>query len=203
MKRSIVIIVALLLCVSLVSCGDANDIPADDGTITSLQAPDTSAPDTSEPVSTISHELLKQSPATAFIKSVAGQPYHVGDGDIPTYTVTSFEDLCGVYYYMRYVRLSPTHCYDTSGNYDSYLSYGYDSEFFEENAIILTATSSASGTMRYMASYIIEKDKIVVELKEDPDHPPTTDDVGWHIILVPIPRAQMQDVNEIVARHER
>lgn len=117
--------------------------------------------------------------------------------DVITYVVEDIEELRQLYSILpnEYTLYS----YDVSGNTD-FSTYTYDEEFFRTHAMILARTFcfTGSSSIRYSATCSRQGDTFIIDLEDNavPDLPYTCD-VGWHTLLIPVDRAELDGVTEI------
>ncbi len=115
---------------------------------------------------------------------------------IPTYVVEDMDELNWLY--ANLPNDYAVYSYDVSGNTD-FSTYTYNEAFFEENAIILTRfyCFTGSSSIRYSADWRREGNTLIIDLDDNakPDVCYTCD-IGWHTMLIPIPRETLDGVTE-------
>ena len=116
---------------------------------------------------------------------------------VPTYVVEDMNELRQLYSILP--NEYAVYSYDVSGNTD-FSTYSYDEEFFRSNVIVLTRfyCFTGSSSIRYSAQCQRQGDMFVIELRDnsEPDICYTCD-IGWHTMLIPVSRAELDGVTEI------
>lgn len=115
---------------------------------------------------------------------------------VPTYVVEDMDELRQLYSILP--NDYAVYSYDISGNTD-FSTYTYDEAFFEANAILLTRfyCFTGSSAIRYSAECRREGNTLIIDLEDNaqPDMCYTCD-IGWHTMLIPIPRETLDGVTE-------
>ena len=131
--------------------------------------------------------------AEAFVRSAK----RYDTADIPTYIVEDMAELRRLYSILP--NDYAVYSYDISGNTD-FSTYTYDEEFFETHAMVLARTYcfTGSSSIRYSAEWRREGNTLIIDLEDnaEPDMCYTCD-IGWHTLLIPVPRETLDGVTEI------
>lgn len=197
MKNKIGVAALSGLCLAVLMCGaacEADPTQGDDTTPSSLE------------------EIIHGD-----IKGAAGDGYKIGappsDFDsgvefvqagkaydetvIPTYVVEDMDELRQLYSILP--NDYAVYSYDVSGNTD-FSTYTYDEQFFKTHAMVLARSFcfTGSSSIRYSAEWRREGNTLIIDLEDNAEpYVCYTCDIGWHTLLIPIPRETLDGVTEI------
>ncbi len=196
MKNKLCAVLLSVLCLAMLVCGSACESDA-------TQDSDTTPPTLEEIIHggaemAAEYDYKIGAPPSDFDSGVefvqAGKSYD--ETVVPTYVVEDMDELRQLYSILP--NDYAVYSYDVSGNTD-FSTYTYDEAFFESNAILLTRfyCFTGSSSIRYSAEWRREGNTLIIDL-EDNAQPDTcyTCDIGWHTLLIPIPREMLDGVTE-------
>ena len=196
MKNKLCVVLLLMLCLAMLGCGVACE--SEDG-----KDSDTTPPTLEEIIHggveiASEYDYKIGAPPSDFDSGVefvqAGKSYD--ETVVPTYVVEDMDELRQLYSILP--NDYAVYSYDISGNTD-FSTYTYDEAFFEANAILLTRfyCFTGSSAIRYSAEYCREGNTLIIDLEDNaqPDMCYTCD-IGWHTMLIPIPRETLDGVTE-------
>lgn len=196
MKNKLCAVLLLMLCLAMLVCGVACE--SEDGKDSDTTPPTLEDIIHGGVVIAAEYNYKIGAPPSDFssAESFVRSDNRYDTADIPTYIVEDMDELRQLYSILP--NDYAVYSYDVSGNTD-FSTYTYDEAFFETNAILLTRfyCFTGSSAIRYSAQYRREGNTLIIDL-EDNAQPDTcyTCDIGWHTMLIPIPRETLDGVTE-------
>ena len=196
MKNKLCAVLLSMLCLAVLVCGVACE--SEDG-----KDSDTTPP-TLEDIIHGGVEIAAEydykigAPPSDFDSGVefvqAGKSYD--ETVLPTYVVEDMDELRQLYSILP--NDYAVYSYDVSGNTD-FSTYTYDEQFFKTHAMVLARRYcfTGSSSIRYSAEWRREGNTLIIDLEDnaEPDMCYTCD-IGWHTLLIPIPREMLDGVTE-------